>query len=46
MRRVLRLIAVCAVCVAEPVLHAAGVPHPEGLSSMALNFLATQTEEV
>ncbi len=38
----MRLLAVWALCAVEPILHAAGVPHPEGISSLALNYLATQ----
>ena len=39
-RRVLLGTLVCA----EPVLHALGVPHPEGLAQLALNHLATTGE--
>lgn len=44
MRRLGRYLVVCVLCIAEPCLHALGVPHPEGLSSMALNYLATSSE--
>lgn len=34
----------CLACalVAEPVLHALGLPHPEGLAAIVSNYLATR----
>lgn len=41
MRRVLRLCALCALALVEPCFHALGIPHPEGLSTQAINLLLT-----
>lgn len=42
MKRVLGYLGLCAACLAEPVLHAFGLPHPEGLGSMVVNYWATR----
>ncbi len=42
MKRVLRFLAVCSLCAIEPTFHALGIPHPEGVTGMALNYLAPQ----
>ena len=42
MKRVLGYLALCASCLVEPVFHAAGLPHPEGLGAMVANYFATR----
>lgn len=42
MRRLARFAAICAACAIEPVFHAYGIPHPEGIGGMALNYFSTQ----
>lgn len=39
-RRLLLLVALLA----EPICHAFGIPHPEGLGTQAANLLATTPE--
>jgi hypothetical protein len=40
--RCCRGLVVGALLVAEPVLHACGVPHPEGLSAFAVQVMSTR----
>lgn len=41
MRRFLRVACLICLGACEPVLHAVGIPHPEGLSAQAANILST-----
>jgi hypothetical protein len=43
-RAIRRVCILCAV-LAEPVMHAAGLPHPEGLGTAAANYFATMPTE-
>lgn len=40
----MRLCAICLLALMEPCFHALGIPHPEGLSTQAINVLLTQSD--
>lgn len=41
----LRTCALCALALMEPCFHLLGIPHPEGLSTQAMNLLITTSND-